>query len=145
MAGLVDAMQSGAAAAGGGGRAARLMGARGEGDPDPVGRGGAGRERADRGRAKKARSRVLAALERLPALRSLGVTVLELMPIAAFPGRRNWGYDGVAPFAPQASYGGGFGLKRLVDAAHRLGLAVVLDVVYNHLGPDGNYLRAYTP
>ena len=71
---------------------------------------------------------------------SSGVTAVEIMPVAEFPGARNWGYDGVNLFAPQSSYGGPDGLKRLVDACHRHGLAVILDVVYNHLGPDGNYL-----
>jgi maltooligosyltrehalose trehalohydrolase len=75
----------------------------------------------------------------------LGVTTIELMPVAQFPGSRNWGYDGVYPFAPQNSYGGPTGLQRLVNAAHAHGLAVALDVVYNHLGPDGNYLPAYGP
>jgi maltooligosyltrehalose trehalohydrolase len=82
---------------------------------------------------------------RLPELAALGVTAVELMPVAQFPGERNWGYDGVHPFAVQASYGGPDGLKRFVDAAHAAGLAVVLDVVYNHLGPEGNYLRAFGP
>ena len=86
-----------------------------------------------------------AAIPRLDDLKQLGVTVLELMPVAAFPGTRNWGYDGVSPYAVQASYGGPEGLKRLVDAAHRAGLAVIQDVVYNHLGPEGNYLRLYGP
>jgi maltooligosyltrehalose trehalohydrolase len=81
----------------------------------------------------------------LPELKALGITALELMPIAQFPGHRNWGYDGVYPFAVQYSYGGPAGLKRLVQACHRHGLAVVLDVVYNHLGPDGNYLGDYGP
>jgi maltooligosyltrehalose trehalohydrolase len=81
----------------------------------------------------------------LPALKTLGVTAIELMPIAQFPGSRNWGYDGVYPFAAQHSYGGPDGLKRLVQACHRQGLAVVLDVVYNHLGPEGNYLSEYGP
>ncbi len=84
-----------------------------------------------------------AVIEHLEALRDLGITALELMPVAQFPGSRNWGYDGVYPFAVQNSYGGPEGLKRLVDACHRLGLAVVLDVVYNHLGPEGNYLGDY--
>jgi len=65
------------------------------------------------------------------------------MPVAQFPGTRNWGYDGVYPFSVQASYGGPKGLKRLVDAAHAKNLAVVLDVVYNHIGPEGNYLEQY--
>jgi maltooligosyltrehalose trehalohydrolase len=81
----------------------------------------------------------------LPELRELGITAIELMPIAEFPGSRNWGYDGVHLFAPQSTYGGPAGLRRLVDAAHRLGLAVVLDVVYNHFGPEGNYLAEYGP
>jgi maltooligosyltrehalose trehalohydrolase len=84
-----------------------------------------------------------AIIPELRRLRRLGVTAIELMPIAAFPGQRNWGYDGVDLFAPCQVYGGPQGLDRLVDAAHREGLGVLLDVVYNHLGPDGNYLRAY--
>jgi maltooligosyltrehalose trehalohydrolase len=75
----------------------------------------------------------------------LGVTAIELMPVAQFPGTRNWGYDGAYPFAPQASYGGPSGLKRLVDACHARDLAVILDVVYNHLGPEGNYLADFAP
>lgn len=86
-----------------------------------------------------------AAVERLAELQRLGITVIELMPVAAFPGERNWGYDGVSLYAVQASYGGPEGLKRFVDAAHRLGLAVLLDVVYNHLGNEGNYLRMFGP
>jgi len=86
-----------------------------------------------------------AVIPRLPALLDLGVTAVELMPVASFPGSRNWGYDGVALFAPQCTYGGPDGLRRLVDACHRLGLAVLLDVVYNHLGPEGNYLAEYGP
>ena len=86
-----------------------------------------------------------ALIPRLAELASLGITTLELMPIAQFPGSRNWGYDGVFPFAPQNTYGGPEGLQRLVDAAHSQGLAVALDVVYNHLGPEGNYLSAYAP
>lgn len=82
---------------------------------------------------------------RLPYLRDLGVTAIELMPVAQFPGTRNWGYDGVHPFAPQDSYGGPEGLRHLVDAAHASGLAVILDVVYNHLGPEGNYLAEFGP
>jgi maltooligosyltrehalose trehalohydrolase len=81
----------------------------------------------------------------LPEIRDLGVTAIELMPVAQFPGGRNWGYDGVYPFAVQNTYGGPEGLQRLVNAAHGQGLAVVLDVVYNHLGPEGNYLGAYGP
>ena len=81
----------------------------------------------------------------LDELKDLGLTALELMPVAQFPGGRNWGYDGVFPFAAQNSYGGPVGLKRLVNACHQRGLAVVLDVVYNHLGPEGNYLACYGP
>jgi maltooligosyltrehalose trehalohydrolase len=86
-----------------------------------------------------------AATEKLSSLRDLGVTAIELMPIADFPGSRNWGYDGVALFAPAHSYGTPDDLRRLVNTAHKLGLAVHLDVVYNHLGPDGAYLPAFTP
>jgi malto-oligosyltrehalose trehalohydrolase len=85
----------------------------------------------------------LGAIERLDHLVALGVTVLELMPVADFPGRRNWGYDGVLPFAPDSSYGRPEHFKALVDAAHARGLMVILDVVYNHLGPEGNYLSMY--
>jgi maltooligosyltrehalose trehalohydrolase len=81
--------------------------------------------------------------QRLDYLRDLGVTALELMPLADFPGRRNWGYDGVLQFAPDSTYGTPDDLKRLVQAAHRRGLMVFLDVVYNHFGPDGNYLHTY--
>ena len=84
-------------------------------------------------------------LGQLDALAELGVTALCLMPVAQFPGSRNWGYDGVYPFAVQDSYGGVRGLKRLIDAAHRRGLAVLLDVVHNHLGPEGNYLGDFGP
>ena len=82
---------------------------------------------------------------RLDYLAGLGVTALELMPVADFPGRRNWGYDGVLPFAPDASYGTPEDLKSLVDAAHARGLMMLLDVVYNHFGPEGNYLHLYAP
>ncbi len=81
--------------------------------------------------------------QRLPELAELGVTMIELMPIADFPGQRNWGYDGVLPFAPDTAYGTPESLKALVDAAHGLGMGMMLDVVYNHFGPDGNYLNAY--
>lgn len=81
----------------------------------------------------------------LARLRDLGVTVIELMPIAQFPGARNWGYDGVGLYAVQNTYGGPVGLKRLVNACHKAGLAVMLDVVYNHLGPEGNYLGEFGP
>ena len=86
-----------------------------------------------------------AILPRLPDLAELGVTALELMPVAQFPGTRNWGYDGVFPFAAQASYGGLEGLRRLVDACHARGLACVLDVVCNHVGPEGNHLADFGP
>jgi maltooligosyltrehalose trehalohydrolase len=82
---------------------------------------------------------------RLAHLKRLGVTAIELMPVAAFPGTRNWGYDGVLPYAPQASYGRPEELKALIAAAHGQGLAVILDVVYNHFGPEGNYLHLYAP
>jgi maltooligosyltrehalose trehalohydrolase len=82
---------------------------------------------------------------KLEYLRDLGVTHIELMPLAEFPGRFGWGYDGVAPYATRHLYGGPEGLKRLVDAAHARGLGVILDVVYNHLGPSGNYLPQFGP
>ncbi len=84
-----------------------------------------------------------AVADHLEYLRDLGITAVELMPVAEFPGARNWGYDGVFPFAVHSSYGGPTGLKRLVDACHRAGLAVILDVVYNHVGPEGNSLSAF--
>ncbi len=83
--------------------------------------------------------------QRLDALRELGVTAVELMPLADFPGARNWGYDGVLPFAPDSRYGSPEQLKELVQAAHARGLMVFLDVVYNHFGPEGNYLHVYAP
>jgi len=86
-----------------------------------------------------------AIIGKLDHLVSLGVTAIELMPVADFPGRRNWGYDGVLPFAPDACFGRPEDLKALVDTAHARGLMVFLDVVYNHFGPDGNYLHAYAP
>ncbi len=86
-----------------------------------------------------------AVIPHLDGLCELGVTAVELMPVAQFPGERNWGYDGVYPFAVQNSYGGPAGLKALVEACHARGLAVVLDVVYNHLGPEGNYLAQFGP
>jgi maltooligosyltrehalose trehalohydrolase len=86
-----------------------------------------------------------AAASRLPELAELGVTMLELMPVAEFPGRFGWGYDGVDLFAPTRLYGEPDDLRRFVDRAHELGLAVILDVVYNHLGPDGNYLERFSP
>jgi maltooligosyltrehalose trehalohydrolase len=84
-------------------------------------------------------------ISQLPRLAALGVTAIELMPIAEFPGARNWGYDGALPFAPESSYGRPDDLKTLVDAAHAHGLMIFLDVVYNHFGPDGNYLGLYAP
>jgi maltooligosyltrehalose trehalohydrolase len=86
-----------------------------------------------------------AAIAHLDALRQLGITAVELMPVAQFPGGRNWGYDGVLPFAVQNTYGGPDGLRRFVDAAHQRELAVVMDVVYNHVGPEGNYLAEFGP
>jgi maltooligosyltrehalose trehalohydrolase len=86
-----------------------------------------------------------AAIAHIAHLVELGVTAIEVMPIAQFPGTRNWGYDGVCAFAPQWSYGGPSGFARLVDACHAHGIAVVLDVVYNHLGPEGNYLAEFGP
>jgi malto-oligosyltrehalose trehalohydrolase len=86
-----------------------------------------------------------AAIEKLDHLAALGVTALELMPIADFPGRRNWGYDGVFLYAPDSSYGRPDDLKALVEAAHTRGLMIFLDVVYNHFGPEGNYLPSYAP
>jgi maltooligosyltrehalose trehalohydrolase len=82
---------------------------------------------------------------RLDDLKEVGINAIELMPLAQFPGERNWGYDGAYPYAVQNSYGGPDGLKRLVSACHRKGIAVVLDVVYNHLGPEGNYLWDFGP
>lgn len=81
----------------------------------------------------------------LPRLKTLGVTAIELMPVNDFPGQRNWGYDGVLPYAPDSAYGTPEDLKELIDAAHGLGLMMFLDVVYNHFGPDGNYLFTYAP
>jgi maltooligosyltrehalose trehalohydrolase len=86
-----------------------------------------------------------AAIERLDRLVELGVTAIEIMPVAEFPGGRNWGYDGVYPWAAQSTYGGPAGLMRLVDACHRRGLAVFLDVVHNHLGPEGAYQSRFGP
>ncbi|MEQ9438620.1 MAG: malto-oligosyltrehalose trehalohydrolase [Cyclobacteriaceae bacterium] len=86
-----------------------------------------------------------AIIDKLDYLLDLGVNTLELMPVAQFPGSRNWGYDGVYPYAVQHSYGGAPGLQKLVNACHQKGIAVLLDVVYNHLGPEGNYLSAFGP
>ena len=86
-----------------------------------------------------------AVIPRLDRLCDLGLTAIEIMPVASFPGSRNWGYDGVGLFAPQQTYGGPASLQRLVDACHARGLAVVLDVVYNHPGPEGNYLAEFAP
>lgn len=84
-----------------------------------------------------------AVIPRLESLRELGITALELMPIGQFPGSRNWGYDGAHLYAPQNTYGGPAGLQRLVDAAHRVGIAVILDIVLNHFGPEGNYIGEF--
>jgi maltooligosyltrehalose trehalohydrolase len=84
-------------------------------------------------------------IERIPHLKNLGITAVELMPIAQFPGQRNWGYDGVFPFAVQSSYGGAKDFQKLVDIFHQHGIAVVVDVVYNHFGPEGNYLPEFGP
>jgi maltooligosyltrehalose trehalohydrolase len=84
-------------------------------------------------------------IPRLSYLRDVGITAIEIMPVAEFPGNRNWGYDGASLYPPQSTYGGPEGLKMLVDACHSHGLAVVMDVVYNHLGPEGNYLPEYAP
>ena len=86
-----------------------------------------------------------AVIPHLQDLKNLGITAIELMPVAQFPGSRNWGYDGTYPFAVQNSYGGPDGLRHLVNGCHQVGLAVVLDVVYNHLGPEGNYLADFGP
>jgi len=84
-------------------------------------------------------------VSKLDYLKDLGINAIELMPLAQFPGTRNWGYDGVFPFAVQHSYGGVAGLKNLVNEAHKRGIAVILDVVYNHQGPEGNYFNEYGP
>jgi maltooligosyltrehalose trehalohydrolase len=85
------------------------------------------------------------AIEKLPHLKNLGITAIELMPLSDFAGKRNWGYDGVLPYAPDSAYGRPEDLKALIDAAHGAGLMVLLDVVYNHFGPEGNYLPRYAP
>ena len=91
-------------------------------------------------------ARSFAAIEKLDHLTTLGVTAIAgFMPVADFPGKRNWGYDGVLLYAPDSSYGRPEDLKALVEAAHARGLMVLLDVVYNHFGPDGNYLPLYAP
>lgn len=84
-------------------------------------------------------------IAKLPYLKTLGITAIEVMPVGQFPGSRNWGYDGVFPFAVQDSYGGAEGFQRLVDACHGEGIAVILDVIYNHIGPEGNYLSQFGP
>lgn len=85
------------------------------------------------------------AIEKLDLLTEIGINAIEIMPVAQFPGNRNWGYDGVYPYAVQNSYGGPEGLKKLVDACHQKGIAVFLDVVYNHQGPEGNYIEQFAP
>jgi malto-oligosyltrehalose trehalohydrolase len=87
----------------------------------------------------------LSAIDRLDHLRDLGVTAIQIMPISDFPGRRNWGYDGVFPYAPDSAYGRPEDLQQLIDEAHLCSICVFLDVVYNHFGPDGNYIPAYAP
>lgn len=84
-------------------------------------------------------------ISKIPYLKELGINAVEIMPVSQFPGNRNWGYDGVYPFAVQNSYGGPEGFVKLIDAMHEAGIAVVLDVVYNHMGPEGNYLNDYGP
>ncbi len=86
-----------------------------------------------------------AILPRLDELKEIGINVIEIMPVAQFPGERNWGYDGVFPFAVQNSYGGPGGLKELVNGCHQNGIGIILDVVYNHFGPEGNYLSEFAP
>ena len=86
-----------------------------------------------------------AIIPRLADLKETGINALEIMPVAQFPGNRNWGYDGVYPFAIQHSYGGPDGFKRLIDACHAKGISVILDVVYNHFGPEGNYISEFGP
>ncbi len=86
-----------------------------------------------------------AAIERLDHLQTLGITALQIMPVSEFPGRYSWGYDGVLPYAPDSSYGRPEDFMALVDAAHQRGISVFLDVVYNHFGPDGNYIPSYAP
>jgi len=85
------------------------------------------------------------AIEKLDRLTEIGINAIEVMPVAQFPGDRNWGYDGVYPYAVQNSYGGPQGLKKLVDACHQKGIAVILDVVYNHTAPEGNYIGQLAP
>ena len=85
------------------------------------------------------------ALRQLPGLAELGITVVELMPVAEFPGRFGWGYDGVDLFAPSHLYGTPDEFRHFVDVAHEAGIGVILDVVYNHFGPDGNYLKHFSP
>ena len=84
-------------------------------------------------------------IRQLDYLHELGINTIELMPLAQFPGTRGWGYDGVYPYAVQHNYGGLAGFQRLVNAAHAIGISVIVDVVYNHLGPEGNYLPDYGP
>ncbi len=86
-----------------------------------------------------------AAIKKVPYLKKLGITCIEVMPVAQFPGKRNWGYDGVGLYAVQNSYGGPEAFKRFIDVCHKAGIAVCLDVVYNHLGPEGNYLNDFGP
>src|SRR6185369_8932480 len=84
-------------------------------------------------------------ISRLDDLAASGINAVQLMPVAQFPGNRNWGYDGVYAYAAQHSYGGPIALKKFVDACHARGIAVILDVVYNHIGPEGNYFEEFAP
>lgn len=86
-----------------------------------------------------------AVIGKIEYLKELGVNTLEIMPVSQYPGNRNWGYDGVYPYAAQDSYGGPLGLKKMIDACHQSGIAVLLDAVYNHMGPEGNYLSQFGP
>ena len=114
----------------------------------PIGAAGLGKRRSSTSctsAPSRRQGTFRAAIDKLDHLVDLGVTAIELMPVADFPGRWNWGYDGVLLFAPDSSYGRPEDLKALVDAAHARGLMMILDVVYNHFGPDGNYLPSCGP
>ena len=107
------------------------------------GRGDPGTRPSSTSCTRARRAAFAAVTDRLASLKDLGITAIELMPIADFPGKSNWGYDGVLPYAPDTAYGTPEELKALIDAAHGMDMMVLLDVVYNHFGPDGNYLHAY--
>ena len=113
--------------------------------PAPIGAGDHGRRRSSTNfmLAPSPEGTFRAMIDKLPYLVDLGVTAIEIMPVADFPGRRDWGYDGVALFAPDSVYGRPEDLKAFVDAAHHHGLMVMMDVVYNRFGPEGNYLHVY--